>query len=91
MNDNLKVDQVFILSLVGFYLLPQGIFDLIRVLMSEYFSNNAPINNPFNTGSSHMVYVYITASLMKIIIALSLIFKTKGWAVLFKKIRYMGR
>jgi hypothetical protein len=90
-DDNLKVDQVFILSLVGFYLLPQGIFDLIRILMSDYFSNHTPPNISFNTDSGHMLYVYIAASLMKIIISLSLIFKTKGWAILFKKIRYLGR
>ena len=89
-DENLKVDQIFILSLLGFYLLPQGIFELSRVLISEYINNNSSYNHSVNDGLEQMVYIYIAASLIKIIISISLIFKTNGWAALFKKIRYLG-
>ena len=86
-DKNLKIDQIIILSLVGFYLLPQGTFELTRDFISEYSINQLPTNNPFNTGSSQRVYLYIFASIIKIVISLSLIFKAKGWAYIFKKIR----
>lgn len=89
-EESLKVDQAFILSLVGFYLLPQGIYELTNIIISEYFVESNLINYA-NSGVKQLVYLNIIASLLKILISLSLIFKTKGWVSIFKKLKYMGR
>jgi hypothetical protein len=90
-DDDLRVDQPFILNLIGFYLLFHGLLEVssgtITLIMTQV---NIPEN--FN----HMVMdpslkfqslFYVLGSVIKIIVALTLILRSKGWVKLFRKIR----
>jgi hypothetical protein len=86
-NDELKVDQRFILNIVGFYLLLHGLIELVSGSIGMIY---APNNSEFYAGMNIRMLLYIVGSVIKVIIALTLILRSKGWIKLFLKIRQLG-
>ncbi|MCF6319817.1 MAG: hypothetical protein L3J83_11170 [Proteobacteria bacterium] len=92
-HDDLKVDQSFILNLMGFYLLFNGLLEVSSGTISLILAqDNLPENLKHmvvHSGFKFQSLFYIIGSVLKIIVALTLILRSKGWIKLFKKIRQL--
>jgi hypothetical protein len=86
-NDDLKVDQRFILNIVGFYLLFQGLLELISGSMQMIYLHN---NSDFYSDMKIRTILYTIGSVIKVIVALTLILRSKGWVKLLWKIKQLG-
>lgn len=91
--NDFKVDQVFILNLVGFYIVFISLLGIIQNGISLVYTN-------FEQGQDSVVSLnlvipsqlifYGISNLIKLLLGISLIIKPIGWAHLFKKIRTLS-
>jgi len=92
-RDDLRVDQPFILNIIGFYLLLNGLLELSSagislIVMQGNLSDS--INNLVISADQKFQSVFFAiGSFIKIILALTLILRSKGWIKLFRKIRQL--
>lgn len=90
-KDDLKVDQPFILNVIGFYLLLNGLLELssagVSLIMMQ---GDLPIlveQILITQDQKFRSVFFVLGSLFKVIIALTLILRSKGWLKLFNRIR----
>lgn len=90
-NDDLRVDQPFILNIIGFYLLFHGLLEvssgIISLIMTQDHLPEKLSHMVMSSGFKYQALFYVLGSVIKIIVALTLILRSKGWVKLFRKIR----
>ena len=92
-SDDLKVDQPFILNIVGFYLLFHGLLELgssgISLIMTQGSLPDRLDHILITPEHKYQSVFYAVGSFIKVIIALTLILRSKGWVKLFQRIRHL--
>ena len=91
--DNLKIDQIFILHLIGFYLVVVGLLGLAQGGMSlyyVYFYQASEFGSSYRPELSGQTVFHIIVSLIKIGFGLTLILRPYGWAKIFNRFREFG-
>jgi len=93
-NDDFKVDQIFILNLVGFYVVVISLFGLIQAgisLVNMYFVQEQEYQANYIHEISPQSIFYIVANIIKLILGVTLIIKPIGWTHFFNKFRTLGK
>ncbi len=91
-GDDLKVDQAFILNVIGFYLLFHGFLELAASIISLIMMQGMPTDSypvVITPEQKYQSVFYAIGSFIKVILALTLILRSKGWIKLFHKIRQL--
>ncbi len=92
-KDNYKVDQVFIIQLVGFYLILVSLLDFAQGGLSLYYiylHQASEYGSNYQPEMSSQSVLFVIGSGLKILIALTLIIKSNGWMKLFNQLRNFG-
>ncbi len=91
-GDDLKVDQPFILNIIGFYLLFHGFLELAASIISLIMMQGIPTDSyqvVITPEQKYQSVFYAIGSFVKVVIALTLILRSKGWMKLFQRIRHL--
>ena len=92
LND-IQIDQVFILHLIGFYLVVVGLLSLAQggiSLFYLYFYQAREFGSSYTPELSGQTVFHIIAALIKIGFGLTLILKPYGWVKIFNHFRRFG-
>lgn len=84
-----KVDQVFILHLIGLYLLAVGLIDVIQT-SSLLYTLSADTNLVVSHTDKVNVFFDFFVSICQLIIGISLVFKPITWTKMLYKVRNLG-
>ena len=92
-TEKFRVDQIFVLNLIGFYLIVVALLGLSQGGISLYFyyfhqGTELGINYPLEVNSQTLFY--IIANSLKLIIGITMLIRPHGWAKLFYKFRTFG-
>ena len=82
-----NISESFILSVLGLYLIVFGLTRLSITSSSTYFIAQATSDVDFNITQN---IIYLAVYLVVVMLGLSLVIKTKGWAQLLNKLRVAG-
>jgi hypothetical protein len=91
--DDFKVDQIFILHLIGFYLIVVGLLGLGQggiSLFYVYFYQANEFGPTYRPEISSQTMYYIIANIIKVGFGIALIIKPNGWVKLFNWFRRLG-
>ena len=92
-SDNFKVDQIFILHLVGFYLVMGSLFGLGQSGITLYYVTIQQANeygSAFKPEMSSQILYYIFSNILKLLIGVTLLIKPNGWVKLLYRLRGLG-
>ncbi len=88
-----KVDQIFILQLVGFYLILVSLIDFAQGALSLYyiyFLQASEYGTTYQPEMTSHSLLFIIGSGLKTVISLTLIIKPSNWMKLFNRLRTIG-
>lgn len=92
-NEKFRVDQVFILNLIGFYLMVVALMGLAQSGISLYFSYIHQTNefvSGYNQEIGAQIVFQLIANVLKFIVGLTLLIRPYGWAKLLYNFRTFG-
>ena len=81
------LSEVFLLSLLGLYLIFNGLFKLSIASVGTYYSIKASTDINYDI-SQHIMYLGVY--LIQVVIGLNLVIKSNGWLALLNKVRVAG-
>lgn len=87
-KEHYQVDQIFILHLLGFFLLTSGLVDVVNKSFSLYYlsASDTYLREQIFVGKALLFFDYLIGA-AQIIIGVMLIVQPYGWARALKKIR----
>ncbi len=88
-----KVDQIFILQLVGFYLLLTALTGLAQGGLSLYYTYIVQAKEYGSTYQPEMTsqsIVYLISSTIKLLVGIAIVIKPLAWSNLFNRLRNFG-
>jgi hypothetical protein len=92
-EDGYKLDQTFVLQLVGFYLIMVSLFGLAHgglSLYHIYIQQAQEYGSTYRPEMSSQSILYLVESSLKLLVGISLVIKSTGWIKLFNRFRRIG-
>lgn len=90
---SIKIDQFFILQLLGLYLIVIGLLNLGQSGVSLYYTNvqqASEYGSTYNPEMSSQAIYYAITSILKFILGITLLTKSKGWTKFLNRFRSLG-
>ncbi len=88
-SSNYKLTESFILSVFGLYLIFDGLTKLSFSSVNFYYNYKTSDANIINDTQIQNI-IYLSVYFIQVIIAITLIIKSEGWATLLRKLRVAG-
>ena len=92
-DNNFKIDQIFILHLIGFYLVAVSLFGLGQSSITLYYIYIQQANefgSAYRPEMSSQTLYFIFSNLIKFLIGATLIIRPNGWVKLLNRFRVLG-